>query len=247
MSGFSPQGETLWGILGGNRRNLEDPSAVGDTRRNHLLTYLSVGGICFICASPLPAPFGVAVDLTLITRLWGEGIVIHFPTGRWLWASSAHAHSRNTVPTVEGKQRWFLLELADGGAGVLVKPGPSLVTFSPWLFVHWVIGWFWEQHWSPRCLASNSQFPGLTDFFLLSLKAPFCIFICPFTSQITCGRCFAVLLGRKRGVETREEQRMRETMWLWRFNKNALFLWNRLHMREKGVRHHCSVPCPLPA
>lgn len=45
-----------------NRRDQEKPR----------LTYLDVGGICFICTSPLPASFGVAIDLTLITSLWGQ-------------------------------------------------------------------------------------------------------------------------------------------------------------------------------
>ena len=99
-------------------------------RRNYLLTYLNVGGICSVCTSPLPAPFGVAIDLTLITSLRGERIVIHFTAGRWLWASSAHADSRNTVPVEEGKHSPFSLELGDegGGARVLVKCGPHLLT-----------------------------------------------------------------------------------------------------------------------
>lgn len=80
-----------------NRRHREKP----------LLTYLNVGGVCFVGASPFPAPFGVAVDLTLIASLWGQRIVIHFTAGRWLWASSAHAHSRNTVPVVGGEHRHF--------------------------------------------------------------------------------------------------------------------------------------------
>lgn len=78
-------------------------------RRNHLLTYLNSGGVCRICASPLPAPFGVAIDLTLVTSLWGEGIVIHLTTDRWLRASSAHAHSRNTVPAGrKGVETFFI-------------------------------------------------------------------------------------------------------------------------------------------
>lgn len=64
----------------------------------HLRLILKAGGICFVGTSPFPASLGVAVDLTLVTSLWGEGVVIHFAAGRWIWASSAHAHSRHTVP-----------------------------------------------------------------------------------------------------------------------------------------------------
>lgn len=72
----------------------------------HLWLILDGGGICSIRASPFPAPFGVTIDLTLITSLWGEGIVIHFSAGRWLWASSAHAHSRNAVPLADSEVAW---------------------------------------------------------------------------------------------------------------------------------------------
>jgi hypothetical protein len=40
-------------------------------QRRNPLTYLDIGGISFVCASPFPAPFGVAVDLTFIASLWG--------------------------------------------------------------------------------------------------------------------------------------------------------------------------------
>lgn len=66
------------------------------------MTYLQVRGIRFVGASPFPAPFGVAVDFTLVTSFWGEGIVIHFTAGRWLRDAAAHSHSRNTVSVGEG-------------------------------------------------------------------------------------------------------------------------------------------------
>lgn len=85
---------------------------------------LDVGGICFIGASPFPAPFRVTVDLTLITGLWGEGIVIHFSAGRWLWASSAHAHSRNTVPLADPEVTWWTAtQVATLSVGTAVAAG----------------------------------------------------------------------------------------------------------------------------
>lgn len=85
---------------------------------------LDVGVICLIGASPFPAPFRVTVDLTLITSLWGQGIVIHFSAGRWLWASTAHAHSRNTVPLANSEVAWWTAtQVAALSVGAAVAAG----------------------------------------------------------------------------------------------------------------------------
>lgn len=90
----------------------------------YLRLVLNVGGICSVCTSPLPAPFGVAIDLTLITSLRGERIVIHFTAGRWLWASSAHADSRNTVPLAYPEvTRWAATQVATLSVGAAVTAG----------------------------------------------------------------------------------------------------------------------------
>lgn len=59
---------------------------------------LDFSGLCFVRASPLPAPLRVAIDLAFVASFWRKGVVVHFTADWWVWASAAHAHPGHTVP-----------------------------------------------------------------------------------------------------------------------------------------------------
>lgn len=42
------------------------------SRQGETPTYLDVRGVRFVCASPFPASFGVAIDLTFVAGFWGQ-------------------------------------------------------------------------------------------------------------------------------------------------------------------------------
>lgn len=121
-------GLPVWGDCSHFGLSLEESTEAQEflpiSRQRETPTYLDVRGVRFVCASPFPASFGVAIDLAFIAGFWGQWIVVHLTAGRRLWASSAHAHSRNTMPSAERSTKAVSIRISSLVPSFLV---PSLL------------------------------------------------------------------------------------------------------------------------